>query len=121
MRVKLTEINNRTLTKMITEPQEPYRFLATPGIEVAGLVFASNDVVFASWRYTTEEIVPNLRHTNEVICAYVTVGARIHLYKFLDRLHQRALYCDTDSVIFIQNDDQPALVETGDCLGLMTE
>jgi hypothetical protein len=47
-------------------------------------------------------------------------GARINLYKYLDRLKQRALYCDTDSVIFIQPDDQPALIETGDCLGAKT-
>jgi hypothetical protein len=38
---KLTERNNRTRTKMITDPQELYRFLATPGIEVAAMVFAS--------------------------------------------------------------------------------
>jgi hypothetical protein len=38
----------------------------------------------------------------------------------LDRLKQKALYCDTHSVISIQTDDQPALVETGDCLGAMT-
>jgi hypothetical protein len=31
-----------------------------------------------------------------------------------------ALYCDTDSIIYIQPDDQPALIETGDCLGAMT-
>jgi hypothetical protein len=31
-----------------------------------------------------------------------------------------ALYCDTDYVIYIQPDDQPALIETGDCLGAMT-
>jgi hypothetical protein len=36
-------------------------------------------------------------------------------------LQQRALYWDTDSVIFIQPVDQPALIETGDCLGAMTE
>jgi hypothetical protein len=35
-------------------------------------------------------------------------------------LQRRAFYCDTDSVIFIQPNDQPALVETGDCLGAMT-
>ena len=41
---KLTERNNRTKSKMITDPQKIYRFLATPGIEVANLVFASDDV-----------------------------------------------------------------------------
>jgi hypothetical protein len=41
---KMTERNNRTSTKMITEPQELYGFQATPGIEVAALVFAIDDV-----------------------------------------------------------------------------
>jgi len=77
---KLTERNNRTKSKIITDPQELYRFLATPGIEVANLVFASDDVVWASWRFVAEEEIPSLRHTNEVIGAYVTAGARLHLY-----------------------------------------
>jgi hypothetical protein len=41
---KLTDRNNRTRTKIITDPQELYRLLATPGIEVAAMVFASDYV-----------------------------------------------------------------------------
>jgi hypothetical protein len=93
---KLTERNNRTRTKMITDPQELNRFLATPGIEVAAPVFASDEVVCASWRYIAYEKVRNLPHTNDGIGAYVTAGARIHLYSYLARLKQMALYCDTD-------------------------
>ena len=101
---KLTERNDRTRTKMISDLQELYGFLATPGIKVADLMFASDDVVWASWRYIAEENVPNLRHTNEVIRAYVPAGARINPYGYLDNLQKRALYFDTDSVIY-----------TGDC------
>ena len=75
---KLTKLNDRTRTKMISDPQELYRFLATPGIEIEVLMFVSVDVVWASWRYIAEEKVRNLRHT-DVIGAYVTAGARIHL------------------------------------------
>jgi len=67
-----------------------------------------------------EERVPNLRHRNEVILAYVTSGVRINLYRYLDRLGERAIYCDTDSVIYIQRKDEPNLIETGDKLGDMT-
>ena len=45
---KLTERNNRTKSKMISDPHDLYRFLATPGNEVANLMFASDDVVWAS-------------------------------------------------------------------------
>ena len=97
---KLTERNNRTKTKMVTEPRELYRFLSTPGIEVSNLMFVSDEAVWVSWSYTAEEKVPTLKHTNEVIGAYVTAGARMHLYKYLDRLGERTLYCDTDSLLY---------------------
>jgi hypothetical protein len=105
---------------MITDPLELYRFLVTSGIEVAALVFASDEVVCATRRYIADEKVPNLPHTNEVIGAYVTAGARIHCNSYLAKLKQMALFCDTDSVVYIQPDDPPALIETGDCLGAMT-
>jgi len=40
---KLTDRNDRTMTKIITKPTELYGFLSTPGIEVMNLVFASDD------------------------------------------------------------------------------
>ena len=43
--------------------------------------------------------MPNLHHTNEVIGAYVTASARMHLYGYLDRLQENAISCDTDSLM----------------------
>ena len=60
------------------------------------------------------------RHTNQTIASFVPAGARLHLYGYLDKLKEHALYCDTDSVIFVQPRDEAALVQTGDCLGAMT-
>jgi len=99
---KLTERSNRSQTLLISQPAELYRFLVTPGVEVQNVLFDSDDVVWVSWQYSTDERVPSLRHTNEVIGAYVTAGARIHLYGFLDKLQEKAIYTNTDSVIFIQ-------------------
>ena len=63
---------------------------------------------------------PSLPHTNEGIASFVTAGGILHLYGYLDKLKEHALYCDTDSVIFFQPRDDAALVLTGDCLGAMT-
>ena len=83
-------------------------------------MFASDDVVWISWQYSADERVPSLRHTNEVIGAYATAGASIPLYSFLDKLQEKAIYTDTDSVIFIQpGQEKPTLIETGDNLGKM--
>jgi len=110
---KLTERNDTTQSKVILDPKDLYSFLATPGIEVTNLAFASDDVVWISWKHAAEEHVPILRHTNEVIGASVIAGASIHLYRYLDRLGERAIYYDTDSVIYIQPKDEPNLIETG--------
>lgn len=91
-----------------------------PGVEVTHLAFRSDDVVWLSWKMSAEEHVPNFRHTNEVIGDYVTAWSRIHLYGYLDRLGENAIYCDTDSVIFIQPKAESWPIAAEDKLGDMT-
>jgi hypothetical protein len=91
-----------------------------PVIEVVNMMFARIDVVWISRQYSSEEHVPSLRHTNEVRGVFVTAGALIHLYSYLDRLKDKAIYCDTERFIYVQPVDKPPLVETGDRLGAMT-
>ena len=67
----------------------------------------------ASWRYTAEEQIQRLRHSNEDINAFVACGGRMELYSYLDRLGERALYCDKDSVLFVKKESNPPLIEYG--------
>ena len=114
------ERNDKYRTKMISDQQELYIFLVKPGIDVATPMVATDYVVWASWRYIAEKEVSNVRHTYEIFGDYITAGARIHLYGYLDRLQKRALYCDTESEIYIRATAEPSLVKTGDCLGATT-
>lgn len=79
-----------------------------------------DEIRLVSWRYSAKEIVHTQRHTNEIIGAFVIAAAKFHLYGYLDSLQEWALYCDTDSVFYIQPDAEAPLVQTGDCLGAMT-
>jgi len=56
-----------------------------------------------------------------LVAAYVTTQARLKLYEYLSELGECVLYCDTDSVVFIQNVDEPTKVRTGDYLGHLTD
>ena len=51
---KLGENSKKTLTKLISDPQELYRFLVTPGIEVANLLFAGDAVFWVTLRHAME-------------------------------------------------------------------
>ena len=53
--------------------------------------------------------------------AYVTTQFRLELYEYLSKLGKSVLYCDTDSVIYIQNVDETQKVEIGDYLGDLTD
>ena len=110
----------RTQTELISDPQDSYRFLATPGIEVASFLFAGDTVRWISWRHANEAHAPVLRHTFDVIASFVTAGGRMKLYIYLYTLQTRALYEDTDSVLYIKPSDDAPFVPTGDRLGDMT-
>ena len=81
----LGERNLRPQTTLVFDQQELYRFLATPDVEVSSLLFVGNQAVWISWQHS-ERHAPTLKHANDVIACYVTAGARMHLYTYLDRL-----------------------------------
>ena len=55
------------------------------------------------------------------VAAYVTTQARLTLYEYLSKQGDSVLYYDRDSVIYIQNVDEPSKVETGYYLGDLTD
>ena len=59
---------------------------------------------------------------NIFVACFTTCHARLHLYRALDHLGPRALYSDTDSVVFVQRpDDPPIQPPLGDFLGDFTD
>jgi hypothetical protein len=117
---KMTKRPKGPQTKLISDPQELYRFIAAADIEVCSMLLTNDKVVWIEWRYAKADSVPNLPHNNDVVGSFVTASARIHLYGYFDRLGDRALYCVTDSVIYVQSKDRQPLVQTGDRLVAMT-
>lgn len=64
-----------------------------------------------------EENIPILRHT---IGSYGTTGARLKLCSYVDALNERAIYCDTDFVFYIQQCGECLALKYGGRLGDMT-
>ncbi len=71
------------------------------------------------WRFKNEFVETNAR-TNVIIAAYTTCQARLKLYEDLEELGPRALYADTDSVIFTTKEGEKNL-SLGDYLGDLTD
>jgi len=87
--------------------------------EVKDVKFVTNEMVRLDWMYKQDFIQASGR-TNVVVAGYATAQARLKLYGYLERLETRAIYCESDSLVFSvkSNEWEPAL---GDYLGDLTD
>jgi hypothetical protein len=116
---KWAQNQNKTQTSLVTNAKEYYELLTSPGIEVQSLIFPNEEVAWVSWKCIEENVKPG-KNVNVVVAAYVTAQARLKLYEYLEVLDRSVLYCDTESLIYIQKPGEDPKVKTGDYLGDLT-
>ncbi|XP_071503405.1 uncharacterized protein [Diadema antillarum] len=116
---KLGQRNNLTKTEYCENPERFFSILTNPAVEVKTVDFPHENL--AQIQYVPEddflEVLPN---TNVVLAAFTTCHARLKLYTYLEKLQKNVLYTDTDSIIYLKNDDVDD-VPTGNFLGDMTD
>lgn len=105
-------------TEIIDEPSQFFDLLSSDEQEVTHVHFINEHRVEMRWRYA-HDFQQSSNKTNVVIAAYTTAQARLKLYSYLEQLNERALYCDTDSIVFStsRGETEP---QTGDHLGDLT-
>lgn len=93
--------------------------MTNPSLEINNFSELSQDALLVSYKMRAEctQIQPNV---NVVLAAYTTAQARMHLYGYLDKVQERCLYYDTDSVIYTCSDGEEML-NLGDHLGDLTD
>ena len=96
---KFAQTPDITINEFITEPRSFYHLLSDDGFEVSDVHHVNDDCLYVSYKKSKEFQTPAL-NTNVIIASYVTTHARLELYSYLEQLKDRALYCDTDSVIY---------------------
>ncbi|XP_069108950.1 uncharacterized protein [Argopecten irradians] len=101
------------------ETDKFFQCLCDPKKKVKDFHIISDDVIQLSWE-NGDDTVPENMQTNVFIASFTTTYARLRLYEeCLERLEDRVLYMDTDSVIYVQRNGDIPLV-TGDFLGELT-
>ena len=96
---KFAQTPDRTMKEFITEPIKFYHLLSDDGFEVSDVHHVNNDCLYVSYKKSKEFQTPAL-NTNVIIASKVTTHDRLELYSYLKQLKDRAMYCDTDSVIY---------------------
>ena len=109
-------------SEYIDNERDFYRVILNDKIEQISLSFLNDDMVYASYE-TKDEFLKVSYNTNIYIACFTSSWARLRLYDMMEKLDRNVCYCDTDSVVYIENEDTKALVEQyiGEGLGEWTD
>jgi hypothetical protein len=116
---KLGQRNNMRKTTHTDKSEEFFDLISSEKKIITNVTFPTNEIAEVQWEEEDNFITPS-KTTNVVLAAFTTAHARIALFKILNQLNEKVCYYDTDSVIFIENEDTP-LIPTGDFLGDLTD
>ena len=117
---KLAERENLKKTVFVKTTDELLKYFRDSEIEVQDLIVHNEHSIELHYTQAAGFVDQNL-NTNIVLASFTTALARLKLYSVLEKVGDRALYMDTDSIVFKtdpsheHNDPQ-----TGDYLGDLT-
>ena len=99
---KFGQRNNMVKTVYFTEP-EPFCELVFDPIKIIhGINYVNDNMVAVSYSID-DEYAEVMGNTNPVIAAYTTTHARLKLYSYIEKLQDRVMYFDTDSIIYLSS------------------
>ena len=96
---KFGEKTNKPKVLVTQSPEEYFEYLTSDSKEVTNVQLINEEVIELHYKHDEDFIEPGIR-TNVIIAAFTTTSARLKLYDILDKLGDRVLYYDTDSVVF---------------------
>ena len=113
---KFGQRSDKSKVVYTTDVSDYVKLMHDPHIQVQDVVYANEESVAVYSKVKGEEIDPGSTRTNCMLAAYTTANARLRLYNAMERLGRRALYTDTDSIIYVHKRGEwnP---DTGDFLG----
>ena len=112
------ERQNKPETHSINSPAQLFAILDDNTYQLSNVRICSDDVVEVVTTRDDVAYQPSFK-INVFLAAFTTAQARIKLYKSLDKLKERVLYMDTDSIIYKTKPGQSEL-PTGRFLGQFT-
>ena len=101
---KFGQRENMSKTRYIVDPEEFFGLFLDDTKTINHVNFLSDYVAQVQWEFKEHFAMP-LSNINICIAAYTTAQARLKLYSFLERLGERVLYYDTDSIIYVSRGD----------------
>ena len=116
---KFGQRTNLKKTKFITDIEVFYNILTDPSKIVTDFHIMTEDIIELEYK-SSEDFEPLSVNTNVTIAAFCTSWARLKLWSEMNKLGNRVLYHDTDSIIFNVSNESDYIPKLGEYLGELT-
>lgn len=118
---KFAQRSNLLTCTLVREPEKFFDFMFSNKYDISYFSFLNSEIALVQWKYHKDrKYFTRPGNVNVFIAAFTTCYARLTLYEYLQQLGSRALYADTDSVVYITQDGDEFL-PTGDRLGSLKD
>ena len=91
-----------------------------PNIEISTIRYLSDSCVAVLSKNKSLDTLTFTNNTNVYLAVFTTAYARMRLYDLIDKVGDRFIYCDTDSVIYELSDREEDNLPTGEFMGDLT-
>lgn len=111
---------NMSKTCFVSAFEELLKMVFDETIQVQAIRLVSDRVVQVIYASKSKDFLALPSDTNIFVAVATTSWARIRLYRELDQVKERVIYCDTDSVVYERSKDPQQNLKVGNFLGEMT-
>ncbi len=111
---------NMSTCQCVSDFEELEKLMEDVTREVQGVGVINEKIVQVISKYADADYLPCSRDTNIFIAVATTAWARIRLYQEIEKVGERVLYCNTDSVIYEASENPKENLKLGSFLGEMT-
>lgn len=99
-------------------------FISNEGIEIVNII-ACEDKALVSWKFLNSddtELTGQSAYESVTTGVYTTALARMKLYEEMEQIESDCLlYCDTDSIVFVERPNARYTPKIGTCIGELTD
>jgi len=102
----------------VTDSSDVFEIMDDPANQITNIISLHENMALMTYQKSSISALEMNNDANVYIAAITTAYARIELYKQMNMLKERVVYCDTDSIIYIDKEGEN--LKTGPFLGELT-
>ena len=97
---KFGEVVDRKKHVLVNSAREFYRYLTDQTLEIEDFHVLAPETCQVEYRHKNSSSLPECSYVNVFVASFTTAHGRLRLYRELDRLGDRVIYMDTDSILY---------------------